>query len=169
MLFALPAACGLGAFAGLYLALSGGEVRLNPAGFVCVALASGGGAATFILGARVAARVSLLLMTFGVNAVGLVMILPLIPERFALPPGDAGRLALAAATLFCLVAIPGQFQALEPLPAARAAFLLNLETVVSILLAWLVLDELLGLIQWLGVILVISVVALSLRFRPLPA
>ena len=166
-----PALIGLflAAFAGLYLALSGGEVRLNPAGFVFATLASCGAAATFILGARVAPRMSPLLMTFWVNAVGLIMILPLIPERFALPPGGSGQLALAAATLFYLVAILSQFQALARLPAARAAFLLNLEPVVSILLAWLVLDELLSTTQWLGIVLVISVVALSLRFRPLPA
>ena len=64
------------------------------------------------------------------------------------------------------MAILSQFQALARLPAARAAFLLNLEPVVSILLARLVLGETLDAPQAAGVILVISVVILSLRFRP---
>jgi drug/metabolite transporter (DMT)-like permease len=59
-----------------------------------------------------------------------------------------------------------QFEALARMPAARAAFLLNLEPVVSILLASLVLNETLSLTQVSGVLLVISVVILSLRFKP---
>ena len=55
------------------------------------------------------------------------------------------------------------------MPAARAAFLLNLEPVVSILLARLVLDELLSVTQWAGVTLVITVIILSLQFRPAEA
>ncbi len=159
----------LAAFAGLYLALSGGEIRLHPAGLAFAALASTGAAATFVLGARVAPRMSPLLMTFWVNAAGLVMILPLMPGRFALPAESGGQIALALATLFYLVAILSQFQALARLPAARAAFLLNLEPVVSILLARLVLEELLSVTQWAGVTLVIAIVILSLRFRPADA
>jgi len=47
--------------------------------------------------------------------------------------------------------------------------LLNLEPVVSILLAQLVLNETLSNVQLSGVILVISVVILSLRFKPVTA
>jgi drug/metabolite transporter (DMT)-like permease len=75
-------------------------------------------------------------------------------------------IAVSAATLFYLVAILSQFQALARLPAANAAFFLNLEPVVSILLASLVLNEMLSLQQWSGVVLVISVVILSIRFNP---
>ncbi len=170
-LAATPAIIGLFlvAFAGLYLALSGGEIRLHPVGLGFAALASAGAAATFVIGARVAPRMSPLVMTFWVNAVGLVMILPLMPGRFALPAETGGQIALAAATAFYLVAILSQFQALARLPAARAAFLLNLEPVVSILLARLVLDELLSVTQWAGVTLVITVIILSLQFRPAEA
>ena len=86
--------------------------------------------------------------------------------KLALPDATAGILALSLATLFYLVAILSQFEALARLTAARAAFLLNLEPVVSILLASLVLNETLSLIQVSGIILVISVVILSLRFNP---
>ena len=47
--------------------------------------------------------------------------------------------------------------------------MLNLEPVVSILLAQLLLDETLNNVQLSGVILVIAVVILSLRFKPATA
>lgn len=153
------------AFVGLYLALSGGSVTVNLTGVLFAALASGGAAFTFICGARVAPTMSPLLVTFWVNAAGLLMILPLMAGKLALPTTDAATLALGLATLFYLVAILSQFQALARLPAARAAFLLNLEPVVSILLASLILHESLSVIQASGVIMVIAVVILSLGFK----
>lgn len=154
------------AFVGLYLALSGGTITVNPTGILFAALASCGAAFTFICGARVAPNMSPLLVTFWVNATGLLMILPLMPGKLALPNAPVGTLALGLATVFYLVAILSQFEALARMPAARAAFLLNLEPVVSILLASLVLNETLSLTQVSGVLLVISVVILSLRFKP---
>lgn len=154
------------AFIGLFLALSGGTTELNPGGMLLAALASCGAAYTFICGARVASRMSPLLMTFWINAIGLAMILPLFPGHFQLPQADSGVIALSAATLFYLIAILSQFQALARLPATAAAFLLNLEPVVSIILAGLVLNEMLSLLQWSGVLLVITVLLLSFRFHP---
>ena len=157
------------AFFGLYLALSGGEIKINLNGILFAAMASCGAAFTFICGARVAPSMSPLLMTFWINAVGLLMILPLMAGKLALPTASAASLALGLATVFYLVAILSQFEALARLTAARAAFLLNLEPVVSILLAGLVLNETLSIVQTSGVILVISVVILSLRFKPAEA
>ncbi len=154
-----------GAFFGLYLALSGGVVRLAPAGLLLAAAASLGAAFTFVCGARVAPRMSPLAITFWINTTGLLLILPLMPGNLAWPAGIGGMLALTAATVFYIVAILSQFEALARLPAARAAFLLNLEPVVSILLARLVLAEVLSIVQWSGVILVVSMVLLSLRFK----
>ena len=157
------------AFIGLYLALSGSEVILDMTGLLFAGLASCGAAFTFICGARVAPAMSPLLMTFWVNALGLLLILPLMPGNFAWPTASAGLFALTLATAFYLVAILSQFEALARLPAARAAFLLNLEPVVSIVLARLVLNETLSLVQLSGIILVISVIVLSLRFKPAAA
>ena len=154
------------AFVGLYLALSGSEVFLDVKGILFAVLASCGAAFTFICGARVAPAMSPLLMTFWINALGLLMILPLMPGNFAWPTASAGLVALSLATVFYLVAILSQFEALARLPAARAAFLLNLEPVVSILLARMVLNETLSNVQLAGVILVVSVIILSLRFKP---
>lgn len=157
------------AFSGLVLALYGGRVTVDAAGIGFALLASIGAAYTFIRGAGVAPRMSPLVMSFWVNAVGLVLILPLLPGRMLFAIDTPGMIALAAATLFYLVAILSQFQALARLSAARAAFLLNLEPVVSLLLARAVLDETLNPVQWGGVVLVVAVIALSVRYRPIGA
>jgi len=149
-----------------YLALSGGSVTVNVTGVLFAMLASAGAAFTFIRGARIAPAMSPLLVTFWVNAAGLLLILPLMAGKLSLPTTDGASLALALATLFYLIAILSQFQALARLPAARAAFLLNLEPVVSILLASLILQESLSVTQASGVIMVIAVVILSLGFKP---
>jgi len=157
------------AFIGLYITLSGSEMTLNVNGILFASLASCGAAFTFICGARVAPSMSPLLMTFWINALGLLLILPMMIDKLVFPAASAGTIALSLTTVFYLVAILSQFEALARLPAARAAFLLNLEPVVSILLAQLVLNETLSNVQLSGVILVISVVILSLRFKPATA
>lgn len=156
----------LGAFLGLYLALSGGEISVDMNGIVFASLACCGAAFTFICGARVAPAMSPLLMTFWINAIGLALMIPLAAGSIALPGSPQALIALGTATLFYLVAILSQFQALARLSAARAAFLLNLEPVVSILLAYLVLSETLSLLQASGALLVLSAIILSLRFKP---
>jgi len=153
------------AFLGLYLALSGGEVKLDTTGLVLALLAGLGAAFTFIKGAQVAPRLNPLAMTFWINAIGLLMIIPLVYTQFSLPASTNGLFSLGAATLFYIIAILCQFQALARLPAATAAFILNLEPVVSILLASLILKEQLSNLQWLGVILVISVLVASVRIK----
>jgi len=152
------------AFVGLYLALSGGPVKLDSSGLMFSSLAALGAAYTFIKGARIAPRLNPLIMTFWVNTVGLVMIVPLVYTQFSLSTATSGLIALAAATLFYLVAILCQFEALARLPAATAALILNLEPVVSILLAAIVLQENLSGLQWLGVALVISVLFVAIRY-----
>jgi drug/metabolite transporter (DMT)-like permease len=147
------------AFAGLYLALSGSEIKIDGQGLLFAGLASIGAAYTFIIGAKVASQFDPLVLTFWINLTGLVMILPLLPGQFQLPQTTTGFFALGLATIFYIIAILCQFQALARLKAATAAFLLNLEPVVSILLAVFFLNETLQGAQWLGVGLVISSIA----------
>jgi len=154
------------AFIGLYLALSSGEIKLSTMGLVLAGLASIGAAITFIKGATVAPLINPLLMTFWVSLIGLIIIIPIAYSQFSLPKSTSGLLALFTATLFYMVAVLCQFQALARLPAAAAAFILNLEPVISILLAVLVLNEYLNSLQWLGVALVISVLLVSIWVKP---
>jgi len=151
------------AFVGLYLALSTGKVELDTTGLVFAALASLGAAFTFIKGARIAPLLNPLVMTFWINFTGLVMIVPLAYSSFVIEVTPAGLTALAIATTFYIVAILCQFQALARLPAATAAFILNLEPVVSIILAVFILREQLTSVQWFGVALVIAVLTVSIH------
>lgn len=150
------------AFLGLYLTLSSAVMTLDARGLMYAALACLGAAFTFIKGAKVAVLLNPLIMTFWVNLVGLIMILPLVYPSFVLIASTAGISALSLATAFYVIAILCQFQALARLPAATAAFILNLEPVVSILLAVFILKEQLSTMQWLGVILVISVLVATI-------
>ncbi len=154
------------AFLGLYLAMSGGEIKLDAAGLVFASLASLGAAYTFIKGARIAPRLNPLVMTFWINATGLLIISPMMVGQFSWSLSNIGVIALSAATVFYLIAILSQFQALARLPAATAAFFLNLEPIVSILLAVIVLGEYLTWVQWGGVVLVVSVLILSIGMKP---
>lgn len=152
------------AFLGLYLALSSGSTKLDSSGLLFASLAGLGAAYTFIKGARIAPQLNPLVITFWINAVGLAMIVPLVYTQFSLPAASNGLIALAAATLFYVIAILCQFEALARLPATTAAFILNLEPVVSILLAAIILQEHLDSLQWLGVGLVISVLFVAIHF-----
>ena len=151
-------------FLGLYLVLSSGSADLDPDGLLFASLAALGAAYTFINGARIAPHLNPLVMTFWINAVGLAMIVPLVYTQFSLSTAAIGLIALAAATLFYLVAILCQFEALARLPAITAAFILNLEPVVSILLAAIILQEHLSGMQWLGVALVVSGLFVVIRY-----
>lgn len=151
------------AFLGLYLALSSTATTLDTRGLLFAGLASLGAAFTFIKGARVAPLLNPLVMTFWINLVGLVIILPLVYSSLVLIASNAAIATLSLATTFYVIAILCQFQALARLPAATAALILNLEPVVSILLAVFILDEHLSMMQWFGVVLVISVLIASIR------
>ncbi|MCH6564942.1 MAG: EamA family transporter [Proteobacteria bacterium] len=147
-------------FLGLYLVLSSGSADLDSDGLLFASLAALGAAYTFINGARIAPHLNPLVMTFWINAVGLAMIVPLVYTQFSLSTATISLIALAAATLFYLVAI----LCLARLPATTAAFILNLEPVVSILLAAIILQEHLSGMQWLGVALVVSGLFVVIRY-----
>lgn len=156
------------AFGGLYLALSTGDIKLDYKGLLFATLASLGAAFTFIKGASVAPRLKPLVMTFWINLIGLLIIVPLVVPSFTLSVSPTGYRALAVATAFYVIAVLCQFQALARLPATRAAFILNLEPVVSILLAVIILNEHLSPLQWLGVSLVIAVLIVSIQIGKPP-
>lgn len=151
------------AFCGLYLALSAGDNVYGVTGLSFAALAALGAAYTFIKGAKVAPLQSPLVMTFWINLTGLAMIIPLVYANFTMVTSSSALTAITIATAFYIVAILCQFQALARLPASTAALILNLEPVVSILLAVFILNEQLGVLQWVGVILVMSVITISIH------
>ena len=145
------------AFVGVGMMLMKGEYNLSALGVSLAVLAALGAAYTFLAGERVAPRLNPVVLTFWVNVVGLIMIVPFVLDRYSLPEGNEGLMALAGATVCYIVAIVCQFQALSKVSSSTAAFVLNSEPVVSIMLALLVLNESLTGVQWIGVGLVMAV------------
>ncbi|MEM7194042.1 MAG: EamA family transporter [Pseudomonadota bacterium] len=145
------------AFVGLALALFSGDVRIDSLGLTLACCAALGAAYTFFAGADVAPRVSSWAISFWTSVIGVVLLSPFMGDGIARPTGSAGLWALIIATLCYAVAVVCQFAALSRMSAAKASFLLNLEPVVSILLAAVVLSETLTLIQWAGVVLILGV------------
>jgi drug/metabolite transporter (DMT)-like permease len=145
------------AFTGIALMLGGIEMQFSAAGVIFALLAASGAAYTFLKGSAIAPLMNPVVLTFWVNLLGIFIILPMVYGNYAMPVSSTGMLYLAGATLCYLVAILAQFEALAILSAARAAFIFNLEPVVSILLALVFLGETLTVIQWVGATMVIAV------------
>ncbi len=148
------------AFAGIALMLGGGNISANTTGILFAFLAACGAAYTFISGSHVASKINPVALTFWVNATGLILIMSLIPNQFQMPASLSGLVFLGGATLCYVVAILGQFQALAVIPAAKAAFIFNLEPFVSIMLAVTILNESLSITQWAGAVIVLTVLFL---------
>ena len=150
------------AFVGLGLALLHGELRLEWEGVALALMAAVGATLTFFVGAKVAINTDPISLTFKVSVIGLLIILPLIWRNLAVPDAD-GWLALGGATACYVIGILCQFAALARLAPATAAFILNLEPVVSIVLANGFLEESLTVRQWIGVSIVMIVLLASTR------
>ena len=150
------------AFVGLGLALLQGDLRLGLDGVALALMAAVGATITFFVGAKVAANTDPITMTFEVSVIGLLIIAPFLWNRL-LFPDTGGWLALCGATACYVIGIVCQFAALSRLAPATAAFILNLEPVVSILLANTFLGELLTARQWIGVTIVMIALLLSTR------
>ena len=100
-----------------------------------------------------------------VNVAGGVLILPFIAAAGFEPPQTTTSAAAFAVSLvvFALSIILHIF-ALERVSAARAALVYNIEPLVSISMAWLILGEVLTLTQGLGAALVIFAIVAVARF-----
>ena len=148
------------AFIGVGLMLGGGEIRIHPLGIGLAVCAASGAAYTFLKGSDVAPKLDPFVLTFWINLVGVLMILPLVSGQFSMPQSSIGLWCLGGATLCYVIAIVAQFGALARLAAAKAAFIFNFEPVVSILLALVILSESLSGVQWVGATIVVSVLFL---------
>ena len=156
----------IAAFIGIALMLMNGEIHLSIYGLGFAVAAALGAAYTFLAGSRVAPKLNPNTLTLWVNLAGLLLIIPLVATQFQLPDTWQGIAALSGATACYVVAILCQFQALSQISAARASFIFNVEPVVSIVLALLVLNETLSAVQWLGVIVVLAVLFIFTKVLP---
>lgn len=84
----------------------------------------------------------------------------LLPGSLDLPSATAGWIALACLVLFYGVAFSALFICMPRLNIARNASVMNVEPVAGMLLGWLVLGQVLGTLQVVGGLIVVSGVVL---------
>lgn len=147
----------LGAFAGLALALGPSLSGLDPRGVALALTAATGVALAILYGPRAMAGLDGLTFNFWTNVWLLLVAAAYAPVAggLAWPEGLAGGVAAVLATLFYVVGYIAWFAALRLIAPTYSAVMLNVEPVVSIIAATLLLGEGLGVLQLAGVALVI--------------
>ena len=157
------------AFAGLVLAVGPSFAGLNPLGLLLAMIGATGAAAIFLTGRYALARTDQLVALVHVNTINALgtLGLGLAFGAFVFPAGDfpldGGWPALTAATVLFAFAVFFQFGAIRHAGAPRAAMFFNLEPVITLAIATLLLGEQLSPIQLLGGAMVITALVLFSR------
>lgn len=157
----------LAALAGLAICLGVGMDRLNGAGLAFAFLAAAAIACSFVWTGRKLASVPSPVMTAYMAGTGLVMmlVLTLATDAWSLPPLEPmATMLMAVAVLSFAGAFLGMFLGVRLIGASRTAMMMNLEPVLTLFLAVLLLNEELSVHQFLGAALVIAaVIAAQIR------
>ena len=155
------------AFTGLVIALSPSLSELDWRGITLAFLAAVSTAVTFILSRRLVSELGVFTFTLYMSAGSVVLIMGviLLVGGIALPQNTIGWTGLSGAAFGFVVGILAMFTAIKHVGSAAAAMLLNLEPLISILAAALVLGERLTMLQFTGAIMVVSALILSTRER----
>lgn len=153
------------AFVGLALALGPSMENLDPRG---VALAFGGGLGSmvlFIAGQKASSSLGPLTISAGANIVILpfVAIMMVSLDAFSLPVNQTGWTALMGAGVAYLIGVSGQMAAVRWAAPSESALVHNIEPVISIAIAWFLLNETLGPVQLVGVAVVIVAISYGSR------
>lgn len=148
------------AFAGLALALGPSFDVLNWRGIVCGVAGALGMGITVTFGGAVMRQHDALVVNTCTNAwaalgLGAYMV---ATGGFVLPATSLGWFGIVGATLCYLVAFSTWLLSLRLVDPIRVAILFNIEPVVTITAAWLVLGERLGPLQLLGGAIVIAAI-----------
>ncbi len=167
----LPGAARVGvfvaAFIGLGFALGPDAGDLDPLG-VALAFVGGLGTVTLLLAGKKAsehmAPISFAaLCNLLLAPVGIVVVV--VFDAFAAPSVSVGWLAFAGAGFAYLIGVSAQISAVKYAPPGDVALVHNIEPVVSILIAWVLLGETLSGMQTMGVALVMVAVIAGTRMR----
>ena len=154
----------LAAFAGLALALGPGSVSLNWFGIGLALVAALGMALTVTFGGAATRDEDALLMSVHTNAWMLLFLVVVVAWSGgpALPRTGLGVIGTAGLCTTYVVAYACWYTALGLVRPVRLAALFNIEPLVTLAVAWIVLGETLTSIQVLGAALVLgSVLAMS--------
>ena len=156
------AAFGL-AFAGLVLTLGPSLNGLDWRGVGLASFAALAATYVFIASPRVVAAYSAVGMSFYVNLIGsgLMLVAVLALGDFVLPQSPRGWAGLGGLCLFYIVASLSMFLALRAAGSVRTSLVFNLEPLVAIAAAAVLLGERLSPVQLGGVALVIGALSLA--------
>ncbi len=148
------------AFAGLLLALGGEQAALDPIGLVFAGLAALGVGLSFAWTGRYLTHLNSLLLALHMAVVALVLVVTLVltTDSLSVPVTGQALQTLAVVVVGFSIAYVAMFAAVQHIGASGAATLMNLEPVVTLWLAALVLGELLVGVQWAGAAMVVMAV-----------
>lgn len=152
-------------FAGIVLVLEGGMGHADPWG---LALAFGGGtcvAVSFQISRRLTVGIPATLLTATVASVSAVAcgLLLAVHGELDLPTSTRGWVGVTGNAVAYTVGLSCLFEAIRRLGAVRTAIAGNLEPVISVALAAVVLDEALSGVQLAGAAVVLAGIALAQR------
>lgn len=155
------------AFIGLVLALGPDIGGLDWRGCALAFAAALGAATTFLVSQRLIVEQDLFAFSFHLHAVcfGTVLLGYALFGLPDVPVSMAGWVPLAGIAIFYVTAVLLQFGAIRFAGPARASVIFNIEPVLTMLGAALILSELLGAWQFGGAALVVAAVLLSTRAR----
>ncbi|MFQ5756827.1 MAG: DMT family transporter [Acidiferrobacterales bacterium] len=152
------------AFAGLMIALGPVAADLDGRGVALALLGAAGIAASFIWSKRLVVDYDLFAVTMYVNAGGaLLIVAAVLFFGVAAPHGAHGWIGLGGVTFCYVTAMLMQFAAIRYIGPATTAMIFNLEPLISIGAAALLLGERLTMLQLSGAALVIGALVLSTR------
>ncbi|MCP4997354.1 MAG: DMT family transporter [Hyphomicrobiales bacterium] len=154
-------ACFLAAPTGLVICLHVGFGQLNAPGLIFAALAAIGVATSFIWTGRQLPKAQPTVTTFCMAVTGTIVLLMFTfgTGAWAPPPADMiAGIIMAAAALTFAGGFLGMFAGVRIIGASRTAMVMNLEPVVTIVLALLILQEDLSTSQFFEAALVIAAI-----------
>lgn len=155
------------AFVGVALALQTDTLNLNPLGLGLAATAAVGIAVAYTWTGRALTHIDPLTMTFHMSVSGLLLISLIAATTGHFSIGSqtiSGIALLTAAVMSFSIAFLAMFAGVRLLGPSQTGMLLNLEPILTILLAFLVLHESLTPLQLLGAALVVIAVLAAQQF-----
>ena len=151
------------AFIGLTLAIGTSLDVLNWTGVAFAVTASVGCTIIFIATPKATAKIHVFTLLIWTQIIGITITLFILPflDDFSLPSTQLGLVGLGIATLFYIIGQTTTFSAVQYAGPSRAAIIYNIEPLVAIGAAMIVLGETLNAVQMTGCGLVLGALVLA--------
>lgn len=151
------------AFCGLAMALAPAVDVIDWRGLALALGAAASSVALFFSGMRAMRHVKPLMVTFSANVVSLpiFVVAAMLLGSWALPHTPLGWTGLAGGVVCFAVALILQFAAMARIGSARTALLFNIEPLIALAAAAVILGERLGVVQYVGGGLVMAALLLA--------